>query len=72
MFDFLDKYRDEGLLLLRAGFGAMFLVHGAPLLFGGPAVWKTLGAAMGIYGIKFLPEFWGFMAAFPSLAAPFC
>ena len=61
---FLDKYRDEGLLLLRIGFGIMFVLHGAPKMFGGPKAWQAVGMAMGVYGITFLPVFWGFMAAF--------
>ncbi len=61
---FLNKYRDVGLLVLRVGFGIMFIFHGAPKLFGGPERWGKLGAAMGNFGIDFLPAFWGFMAAF--------
>ncbi len=61
---FLNKYRDVGLLILRVGFGIMFMFHGAPKLFGGPERWGKLGAAMGNFGIDFLPAFWGFMASF--------
>ncbi|MEE8418457.1 MAG: DoxX family protein [candidate division Zixibacteria bacterium] len=61
---FLNKYRDVGLLILRVGFGIMFIFHGAPKLFGGPERWGKLGAAMGNFGIDFLPAFWGFMASF--------
>jgi len=64
MLTFLDKYRDMGLLILRVGMGAMFMVHGAPKIFGGPEVWEKVGMAMGSMGITFLPVFWGFMAAF--------
>ena len=63
ILSFLDKYRDMGLLILRVGMGAMFMVHGAPKLFGGPEVWGKVGMAMGTVGITFLPAFWGFMAA---------
>jgi putative oxidoreductase len=59
---FADKY-DLGLLILRLGLGIMFIFHGAPKLFGGPELWSKIGGAMGNFGIHFLPEFWGFMAA---------
>ncbi len=61
---FLNKYRDVGLLILRVGFGIMFMFHGAPKMFGGPEKWSRLGTAMGNFGIDFLPAFWGFMASF--------
>ena len=63
-----DKFRDQGLLILRIGLGIMFMYHGAPKLFGGPEFWHKLGMAMGFLGIHFLPDFWGFMAAFAEFA----
>lgn len=60
----LDKYRDHGLLVLRVGFGLMFLYHGYPKIMGGIAGWEKLGLlAMQHVGITFMPAFWGFMAA---------
>ncbi len=60
----LTKYRDFGLLLLRVGLGAMFIfVHGWPKIVGGVERWKALGSAMQHLGIRFAPEFWGFLAA---------
>jgi putative oxidoreductase len=64
IFSTWDKYRDQGLLLLRIGLGCMFIYHGAPKMFAGPELWLKLGMAMGFLGIHFLPTFWGFMAAF--------
>jgi putative oxidoreductase len=61
---FLGKYKEFGLLLLRLGLGAAFVLHGGPKLFGGPEVWAGLGKAMAAVGIDVLPVFWGFMAAF--------
>lgn len=58
-----NKYRDEGLLILRLGLGVMFMLHGLPKLQGGPEFWGKIGGAVGIFGIHFLPIFWGFMAA---------
>ena len=69
---FLDKHRDIGLLILRIGFGCLFLFHGLPKLFGGPEKWERLGAAMGTFGITFLPGFWGFMAAISESLGGIC
>ncbi len=74
---------DLGLLILRLGVGVMLIYHGFPKIMGGPQVWDGLGKAMGVFGITFLPKFWGFMAAFAEcfggvalilgvLTAPFC
>lgn len=60
---FLERARDPGLLLLRVGIGAMFMVHGWPKLAGGAATWKKLGGAMAQLGLDFMPTMWGFMAA---------
>lgn len=61
----LDKYRDLGLLLLRAIFGLyMAFGHGLGKITGGPEQWAQLGGVIeGILGFGFLPTFWGFMAA---------
>lgn len=67
LFSGLDRYRDEGLLLLRVGLGLMFVYHGWPKLVGGMAAWTKVGAAMKFVGIGFAPAFWGFMAAFAEV-----
>ncbi len=60
----LDKFRDLGLLLLRATFGLyMALGHGWGKIVGGPEQWAGLGGTMEIFGLGFAPTFWGFMAA---------
>ena len=69
---FLDKHRDIGLLILRIGFGLMFLYHGLPKLFGGPEKWEGLGGAMATFGITFIPAFWGFMAAISEALGGLC
>ncbi len=63
LFKFLAKYRDAGLLVMRIGLGAMFMMHGLPKLAGGPKMWAGLGKAMANLGIDVWPTFWGFMAA---------
>jgi putative oxidoreductase len=65
---YLDKYRDTGLLILRIGIGCMFIYHGFPKIFGGPQMWEKVGlAAMPGLGIRFAPEFWGFMAGLSEM-----
>lgn len=59
-----DKYRDHGLLFMRAGLGVMFMLHGWPKLVGGPERWERTGRAMSELGVDFAPQFWGFMAGF--------
>ncbi len=64
-FNSLDKFRDFGLLLMRLGIGATFIIlHGGPKLLDGPERWASLGDAMSLVGIDFLPVMWGFLAAF--------
>jgi putative oxidoreductase len=60
---FLDRYRDYGLLLLRIGYGIMYMFHGFPKISGGPERWVGVGGAIGNFGISLFPVFWGFMAA---------
>lgn len=66
-----DRHRDLGLLLLRIGFGLMFIYYGWPKIMGGPPAWAKLGGAVGDFGITFAPAFWGFWRFLPSLAADF-
>ncbi len=60
---FLGKFRELGLLIIRAGIGVAFVVHGRDKMFH-PEGWAALGGAMGNWGVTFAPAFWGFMAAF--------
>jgi putative oxidoreductase len=55
---------DIGLLMIRIGIGALFIVFGIPKFAGGADKWAELGHAMGLFGINYAPEFWGFMCAF--------
>lgn len=65
----LDKFRNLGLLLLRATFGLyMALGHGWGKIVGGPEQWAGLGGTMEIFGLGFAPTFWGFMAAVAEFA----
>jgi putative oxidoreductase len=60
---FLGRFRDFGLLLMRAGLGAAFVVHGSGKMFH-PENWAMLGGEMAKFGITFAPVAWGFAAAF--------
>jgi len=64
LFTSLDRFREQGLLLLRAGIGAIFLVHGLNKLAGGSSLWAQVGGELGVFGVHFAPTFWGLMAAF--------
>ena len=65
----LSKFRDLGLLLLRAVIGSYLAFgHGWGKIAGGPEQWAGLGGTMEIFGLGFAPTFWGFMAAFAEFA----
>lgn len=79
----MGAFTDAGLLVLRLGIGAAFVMQGWPKISGGLPEWKRLGAAMAPVGITFAPAFWGFIAAFGEfvggialalgvLTRPFC
>ena len=51
------------LLVIRVGFGIIFMFHGWPKITGGVETWTWLGGAMGNIGLGFAPAFWGFLAA---------
>lgn len=60
---FLGRFRDIGLLIIRVGLGAAFVMHGSGKMFH-PESWAAIGGNMSNLGISFAPAFWGFMAAF--------
>ncbi|HTJ77622.1 MAG TPA: DoxX family protein [Rariglobus sp.] len=60
----LDSFSDLGLLVMRLGVGALFLiVHGFPKLAGGPDKWESIGRAVSYLGIKFGYTGWGLAAS---------
>ena len=65
VWNFLDKYRDIGLLILRFGFGfGFFWFHGKGKLMAGPEGWIRNGSSIELLGIDFWHTFFGFLAAF--------
>ena len=55
---------DLALLVLRVGIGISFVfVYGWAKITGGMETWSGLGANMALFGLDFVPAFWGFMAA---------
>ncbi|MCW3122733.1 MAG: DoxX family protein [Flavipsychrobacter sp.] len=73
LFSQLGNYKNFGLLVMRAGLGAMMMIHGLPKITGGPEKWEQLGHAMGNLNIHFAPVFWGFMAALTeAIGGLFC
>ncbi len=59
--------QDAGLLVIRLGVGAMFVVFGWKKWTGGRNTWEYLGGAMASFGITAWPVFWGFLAMFAEL-----
>jgi putative oxidoreductase len=52
IMNFLKESKDAGLLILRLGIGAMFILHGLPKMLDGPTGWEKLAQ----FGLPFLPE----------------
>lgn len=57
---FLAKYADFGLLLLRVSIGILFILYTAPALIGGPSAWAHLGASVRSLGVHSHFQVWGF------------
>jgi putative oxidoreductase len=60
---FLGKYREFGLLLLRVSLAVMFIIVVAPVLFGGSGSWSRFGSGVRIVGIHSHLGMWGFAGA---------
>ena len=60
---FLAKYADFGLLLLRVSLGVLFILYTAPVLMGGPNAWGHFGAGIKNLGIHSHFQIWGFLGA---------
>jgi putative oxidoreductase len=60
---FLAKYADFGLLLLRVSIGVLFILYTAPILMGGPSAWGHFGAGARNWSIHSHFQVWGFVGA---------
>lgn len=60
---FLSKYRETGLLLIRASIGLIFIILIAPVLWNGPGSWEHFGSAMRHLDFHAHYKFWGFIGA---------
>jgi putative oxidoreductase len=65
---FLGKYRETGLLLLRASIGLVFIVLLTPILWSGQESWEHFGSAMRHLGLHSHYKFWGFVGAITGCA----
>jgi len=62
LFGSTENQTHLGLLLLRLGIGASFIVHGLPKLQAGPEGWAKYGKAVGNLGIDFGYQTFGLLA----------
>src|ERR1017187_1859807 len=60
---FLSKYRETGLLLIRASIGLIIIVLIAPVLWSGSGSWEHFGSAMKHLDFHSHYKFWGFTGA---------
>jgi putative oxidoreductase len=63
MLKFLAKYRETGLLLIRASLGLIFIILIAPVLWSGEGSWERFGSAMRYLDFHSHYKFWGFVGA---------
>ena len=61
-----------GWFILRLGYGIMFILHGAPKVFGGPEKWEQLGGTMDMLGISFGHMVWGLLAGLAEFGGGIC
>lgn len=62
--NFVEKYRDFGLLFIRIGIGVAFVfTYGLMKIQAGPQMWTMLGSTMSNVGITFGHTQFGFFAA---------
>ncbi len=60
---FLGKYRETGLLLLRASIGVIFILICGPVLLAGDHRWAQFGSAMRVFHFHAHLDWWGFFGA---------
>ncbi len=60
---FLAKYRETGLLIMRLGLGVLFIILTGPVLLHGPRAWASFGAGIRHLGLHNHYQIWGFLGA---------
>ncbi|MDQ6626564.1 MAG: DoxX family protein [Verrucomicrobiota bacterium] len=60
---FLAKYREAGLLLMRASLGVLFIILTGPVLLSGAGRWAAFGGAIRNLGLHSHLQAWGFLGA---------
>ena len=65
---FLGKYRETGLFLIRASLGVIFIIIIAPVLWSGQGSWEHFGSAMRHVDVHSHYKFWGFVGALAGCA----
>ena len=65
---FLSKYRETGLLLIRASIGLIFIILIVPVLWNGQGSWEHFGSAMRHLDFHSHFKFWGFVGAIAGCA----
>jgi putative oxidoreductase len=65
---FLSKYRETGLLLIRVSIGLIFIILIAPVLWSGQGRWEDFGSAMRHLDFHAHYKFWGFFGALAGCA----
>lgn len=66
---FLSKYRETGLLLLRASAGLILIIFCAPVLLEGERAWAAFGSGMKAFGFRANMQWWGFFGALAASTA---
>jgi putative oxidoreductase len=59
----LSKYRETGLLLIRASLGFIFIVLLVPVIWNGQGSWEHFGSVMRHLDVQGHYKFWGFLGA---------
>ena len=59
----LGKYREAGLLLMRVALGVLLVILTGPVLLSGPSRWARFGSGIRNLGIASNYQFWGFLGA---------
>lgn len=60
---FLAKYRETGLLIMRLGLGVLFIILTGPVLLGGHTRWSNFGSGIRNLGLHNHLQIWGFIGA---------